>query len=78
LLVVGAGKEDPFTYLGTVVDGNFQKGCSGAPVFFRTKDGKRWLFGGLVSAMVPQINKVIIVKPDEVLRKLAAFFDLRN
>lgn len=75
VLNIGNGKFDPITYRGEVIEGNFQKGYSGSPVFFKEVNGKYWLFGGVASAFAPAINEVMIVRPNEVLRKFATFFE---
>jgi len=64
---------DSQNYLVEVLSGNLKEGFSGSPVFFVGKDST-FTFGGIISVANDNNSVVKIVKPHQVVERIAAAF----
>jgi hypothetical protein len=61
---------DSINYVIKVKNGICGQGNSGAPVFFKLKNRKDYIFGGLISGADENTNRAIICRPEFVLKSI--------
>jgi len=70
-LDVGNGKYDSFDYQAYLYSGIILPGISGSPVFYRAREGDRWLLGGVLSSGQPKIRKIKFIHPNMIIQQLS-------